>query len=829
MRRLSIVAWMAAALLVAACGGGSQTISTTSKSPGTGTGTGTGTPPPVPTATPASLTAMSSATSIPSDGSATATITILARNSSNNLISGVVVAFVSDSGGVAITKATTDSSGSATATLSTAGDSTARTITVTATASGLKATVKVQVVATSSAATTAVATLTLTSSVTSILTDGTTTAAISALARDASNNVLAGVPVTFTASSGAIQVTLATTDAAGMATATVSTGGDSSLRTITVTGSTSALTSTVQVKVVPPSTPTIPVYAMGNGTGTGFVSGAIGLAVSGTLAAGGAAGFQLSIVDQTGTLYTGAPVIVNFNSPCIASRLAEILPSGSSIPVTTITTATGSINATYAAKGCSGTDKVTASATVGSQSLSATGTLTIAAASIGSIQFMSATPPTIGLKGTGLNETSTVIFKVTDSSGGARAGVLVSFALDTTVGGLTLSPASATSASDGTVQTVVSAGTVHTVVRVTASIASPALSTQSRQLTVTTGLPASGAFSIAVGPANYGSGPSSLACPNVEASEIDGVTVPVTVRLADRYNNPVPDGTAVAFTTDGGHIVGSCTTPSSQTNSGDGTCTATWTSANPRPGVAPVGYVGNPLAYGYPSGYPPLLAAGRAVILATTIGEESFTDLNASGFWQTGDPFADLGEPYRADNEQPQYDVGDYFLDFNQNGKWDAGSGKFVGITCTGITASSTCTTSTLAIGASHLMIMSTSAANITLLAPAAPPWTLGGTASSPTLSIVHATSGTFQVNVKDLNGNSLAAGTQVTLTLDNTAIGTFTQTPSIFVVGCAADTGGQDVQASFSATTIGSGIITVKVVAPNGTTTLFTITLNVT
>ena len=35
----------------------------------------------------------------------------------------------------------------------------------------------------------------------------------------------------------------------------------------------------------------------------------------------------------------------------------------------------------------------------------------------------------------------------------------------------------------------------------------------------------------------------------------------VTVQLADRYNNPAPDGTAVAFTTNGGHVGGNCTTP----------------------------------------------------------------------------------------------------------------------------------------------------------------------------------------------------------------------------------------------------------------------------
>src|SRR5205807_3578617 len=129
-----------------------------------------------------------------------------------------------------------------------------------------------------------------------------------------------------------------------------------------------------------------------------------------------------------------------------------------------------------------------------------------------------------------------------------------------------------TSAADGTVQTVVSSGTQHTSIRVTAAIASPALSTQSSVLAVTTGLPASAGFSIAVGAPNYAGG---MACPNVEAYGTDGVMVPVTVRLSDRYNNPAPDGTAVAFNTNGGHVVGSCQTPSAA-GAADGTCTATW-------------------------------------------------------------------------------------------------------------------------------------------------------------------------------------------------------------------------------------------------------------
>ena len=103
----------------------------------------------------------------------------------------------------------------------------------------------------------------------------------------------------------------------------------------------------------------------------------------------------------------------------------SISPSGTSTAGTTadtVTSSTGTIDATYTAKGCSGPDVITATAAVASANLTATGTVTVAAATIGSIQFESATPASIGLKGTGLNETSTVVFKVVDSTGGARAG-----------------------------------------------------------------------------------------------------------------------------------------------------------------------------------------------------------------------------------------------------------------------------------------------------------------------------------------------------------------------------------------------------------------------
>jgi hypothetical protein len=532
-------------------------------------------------------------------------------------------------------------------------------------------------------------------------------------------------------------------------------------------------------------------YSMGNGTGSSFQSGMIGIS-STPVAAGGTTSLTVTVVDQTGTLYTAQSVTVTFISTCISKGFAKIAAFGTSTAGTTpgtVTSTSGTIDATYTATGCAGPDVITADATVASTKLTATGTLTVTAAAIGSIQFISATPATIGLKGTGLNETSTVVFKVVDSSGGPRPGVNVSFSLNTTAGGLSWSPLSQISGADGTVQTVVSSGTGHTSVIVTASIASSAHSTQSRALTVTTGLPASGAFSISIGPPSYG-GP---ACPNVESYTLEPITVPFTVQLADRYNNPAPDGTSVVFVTDGGHIDGSCTTPLA--TSGDGSCKVTWTSANPRPTTSGAG------------GFNPSFRNGRAMILATAIGEESFNDPTQSGFYQLGDSFSDLGEPYLDDNESGAFVTGDYYLDFNSNHMWDGPSGTFKGITC----SATTCTTTSLGIGVSHLLIMSTSAANIQVT-----------NISSSLSPITHGTSAQITFTVQDLNGNPMPAGTTVTTTADSGAGTINGGSGANFTIGCRSGGGptgpGADtLTANFTASSTagGGGNIIITVTSP--------------
>ena len=124
---------------------------------------------------------------------------------------------------------------------------------------------------------------------------------------------------------------------------------------------------------------------------------------------------------------------------------------------------------------------------------------------------------------------------------------------------------------------------------------------------------------------------------NPEGFDLDGTVTQITIRAADHFNNPVPDGTAVAFTTEGGQIESQCLIAG-------GACSVNWTSSNPRP------------------------ANGRVTILASMIGEESFTDTNGNGVLDADDTFQDVPEAFRDDTENFEFDQGtEEFLDFNVN------------------------------------------------------------------------------------------------------------------------------------------------------------------
>ncbi|MGX7654611.1 Ig-like domain-containing protein [Shewanella putrefaciens] len=401
------------------------------------------------------------------------------------------------------------------------------------------------------------------------------------------------------------------------------------------------------------------------GSGSPFVSGKADVSAL-TLSAGGTATISISLQDDQGKAFT-EPVDVRFASTCSNKASPEAIISS---PVTAVG---GQATSTYLAKGCVDVDNITVTANVGGKNLSATGSITVLSASAGSVVFVDATPEHIGIKGTGINESSTLRFRVLDTNNNPVANKAVSFKLNNNSAGLTLTPDTATSNNQGYVQTVVNSGTVATTVRVTASIdgTNPLISSQSNVLVVSTGKPDQDSFSL------------SASVFNVEGWNYDGAKVTITARLADAFNNPVPDGTAVVFTAEGGSIESSCQTQK-------GVCSVVWTSQQPRPvggdGNGPLfdangnqnqdpnamlraetnfaskTYLGN--YFGQPYG-------GRVTITATAIGEESFPDLNSNNILDTDSEFSlFVGTPTNCgrDNSGDCYDLTEAFVDHNEDG-----------------------------------------------------------------------------------------------------------------------------------------------------------------
>ena len=404
------------------------------------------------------------------------------------------------------------------------------------------------------------------------------------------------------------------------------------------------------------------------GSGSPFVSGKADVSAE-TLSAGGTATVSVLLQDSDGNPFT-EPVDVKFSSTCANKATPEAVLS------TPVTAVGGQATSTYLAKGCSGVDPITVTADVGGKTLSATGTINVLSASVGSIVFLDATPKNIGIKGTGGVESSTLRFKVLDTNNNPVANKTVNFTLNNqSLAGAKVNPSTATSNSEGIVQTVVNSGTIAETVRVTATIVGTSISSQSNLLVVSTGKPDQDSFSL------------SATVLNVEGWQYDGAEVTITARLADAFNNPVPDGTAVYFTAEGGSIESSCTT-------NKGVCSVVWTSQLPRPIGSNIGffnqdgeqivdpiaklkeetnlnggkYLGN--AFGQPYG-------GRVTILATAIGEESFPDLNSNNILDSKTEF-DLFKAIKdtngnitacgRDNSGDCYDLSEAFVDHNEDG-----------------------------------------------------------------------------------------------------------------------------------------------------------------
>lgn len=505
-----------------------------------------------------------------------------------------------------------------------------------------------------------------------------------------------------------------------------------------------------------------------------------------TLSFGGSTSVVVTVSDASGAAYTAQSVDVVFTSTQSALGKASI-----NTPVKTIN---GVATTTYQATTVTGSDTITASI-AGS---TVTANISVNPLSAGSLSFVSAAPTNIGLKGMGglgFQETSTLKFKALDTSGQPKANQQVDFSLNTSVGGLALSQASGSTAADGTVSVIVQAGTVATPVRVTATVrgSSPIISTQSDQLVISTGIPSQDGLSISV---------SNM---NPESWSIDGVASTVTARLSDHFHNPVPDGTAVSFTTSGGSITPSCTTV-------NGACSVTWTSQNPRPISIP-GAVND----------------GRAVIMAYAVGEEFFLDLNGNGLADPTDTFIDNSEAFRDDNENGARNITETFIDFNGSGAFNLGDGQYNGVLqgALFITAPKS-----KHVFSNSVIVMASSSAIITNSCISV---------ATPAIAIAAGDATTCTITVSDLNDNTMPSGTKVDFVLSAVQSCTGAATPSCsfaiinpvgsVIVPQNIDNVGKPIAVTISngstAGSVGKSNLTVNVTSPGGLITSATYPIN--
>ncbi|MGI2114367.1 hypothetical protein ACRN9G_12335 [Shewanella frigidimarina] len=628
--------------------------------------------------------------------------------------------------------------------------------------------------------------------------------------------------VTFESPIGDLPVKTAVTNAQGKATVDIYAGSSLGAGEATATLSTNETGSTI---VVVGATNVV------MGSGTPFVEGVAAISTT-DLSAGGTATVTVSIQDDLGNVFT-QPVDVNFSSTCATKTPAQALISSP------VSSSNGVATSTYRAEGCVGEDQINVTANAGGISLSAVGTINILQADVGSIVFVSAIPENISILGTGGTESSVVKFKVLDNNGNVVANQNVKFALNTTVGGVKIDPLQATTNNSGIVQTVVTTGTVATSLRVTATVdngAIPAISSQSSQLIVSTGIPDQDSFSL------------SAELLNAEGWNVDGTVVKVTARMADAFNNPVPDGTTVSFTTEGGSIEDACQTV-------NGACSVSWISQLPRPeGQTLLNGAGqmyrNPnaeLAYDstldiYGNFYGQKYG-GRATVTATAIGEESFPDLNGNGRFDaseaaeflsgtdvTGQPF-DLNDAYNDYNEDglfnPQQTGGqsggslEELIDFNSNGIFDVKDGKYNGVLCSdpvhSACADGVSDSKSLFVRRSLTLVMSGSAAYATAPADIQVFDSTGTHSGASNMVIVGKGSATATFTISDLHNQQMPAGSVVRFT---TSAGSVVSS-SEYTWPSSNYNGGRQ----FTTTIKGedepnSGVFLVEVESPNGLVT---------
>lgn len=546
---------------------------------------------------------------------------------------------------------------------------------------------------------------------------GTGSPAISVVLQDSGGVVLS--PPTLTGSQNAVAV-VRLTDSTGAAVANtlVSVSGTglvftpASGQTITDASGVARL----QVRASDPfASGATTLEASGNVAGT-VVTATLDVALGAATAELGTVTVSSTTVPAYQTIQVSVTATVG-GQPAVQVPVTFTASCGSFDPVTATTDSSGVARSAYrnqatASSSCSGAQVLTA--TAGTSTSNAT--VTAVAPTAANLVFVSANPSRIYLAGSPGVSQSLLQFKLVDSNNNPVQGENVRLTLTLRPPGVYLGSTAGTTTlvqptnANGTVEVAVNAGTEPGPVQVEAVLVSnTAIKNVSNNLAVASGLPVQRAFSL------------SVETFNIEALDKDGVTTDLTLRIADRLGNPVPDGTTVNFVAEGGQVVASCITSGASQNN-VAACTVTLSSQNPRP------------------------TDGRVTVLAWAQGEENFTDSGTptNNVYDTGEAFDDLGQAFLDKDEDGIYDVGSDVTVGSQPGSQACpGGSQSVPNTCDGAWGSAL-------VRASAVITFSGSTPFL-------------DNESGPAAGVADRC--TYSFTVRDVNGNPLPANTQLSVT----------------------------------------------------------------
>ncbi len=480
---------------------------------------------------------------------------------------------------------------------------------------------------------------------------------------------------------------------------------------------------------------------------------------------------QVSVqANINGVAVSATPVQISFTANCGQISPATASTNSAGIAVVSYT-ATDAAGATQSTLGCSGKSVEISASTIGAAVVSKS--LSISAAPATNLSFVAVTPAMIFLDNSGGTTQAIAKFKLVNARGEALLGQDVLLTLKNQVAGIVKASlgtvgntagVTVTTDANGNVSVPIFSGTVPTSVVVNAALVSNSLvQTDSAILTIASGRAAQDRVSLSI---------KELA---IEGLNVDGVTTDVTLSLADRQGNPVPDGTAVNFVTEGGVMIPPvCYTGGTKdlttgvfSNPGNSQCSVKIRSQAPRP------------------------VGGRVSILAYAAGEEDFVDRNFNNVFDAGDTFTDLGNAYRDDNENLTFDAGEFSVP--RTGLVGSGSGcpGLLGRpgTCDGVWGAAD-------VRRQSIIVFASGAASI--------------------LEISQATGG-LVFSLADVNGNSVPTGSTIAVTASSSSGSCKISGGSSAVVGNSLSSA---VFAANYTGCVGGDLITVTVTSPLGTVT---------